>query len=156
MSSSVLARIMYKVFQQFFRTEIECKKFVSKKICKMAKYIYKLLIILNYPNLFRCHDLRKINQKKKIHRFSNERSLIPLHHRRQSITPKNPILLISIKYSFLRRESDERNHHVFLAIRMHRSSAEMGRNLLYTLRPGSFHFRWTTNGRTDLDVSAIW
>lgn len=31
----------------------------------------------------------------------------------------------------------------------------MRRNLLYTLRSG-FHFRWTTNGRTDLDVSAIW
>lgn len=58
----------------------------------------------------------------------------------------------------MRRESDERGHRVSRFSRDSDASIidnEMRRNLLYTLRSG-FHFRWTTNGRTDLDVSAIW
>lgn len=67
------------------------------------KYIWRNIFV-NYQSLIiqTCPDLCSINQKKKptnlksveqqsIHRFSNERFLILLYRKRQSITPKDPI-----------------------------------------------------------------
>lgn len=141
MSSSALALITYRVFQraQFFRNRVQKVREAKKiRLSKLAPIFARVTKTKTNKLEIRGTTIRPNRFSKRT--FLNSLFTTGDNPSRLKIRSILSSPLISIKYSFSRRESDERNHHRFFSrIRMHRSSAEMGRrNLLYTPDPAAF------------------